>query len=137
MYDNSDTATRETFGTPDSALFDFQIAINTQPVNNLKTAPAVYVDGVAAEYHASAIVTPTTADTYHYTVSATGLVTIKYYGSDGTTTSAVATGKVLTWSGDYYYLVRFVEDGYDFKRLLYDTHEAELTMIGAIDNRVL
>lgn len=69
-----------------------------EPVLALNGAPAIYVGGV--------LQTPGT----HYTVSSLGLVTF---------IAQPAAGQALTWSGGFYYRVRFLQDSADFERFLY------------------
>lgn len=46
----------------------------------------------------------------HYTLSDDGVVTFA---------TAITAGHALTWSGDFYYRVRFAQDSADFERFLY------------------
>lgn len=69
-----------------------------EPVLALNGVPAIYVGGV--------LQTPGT----HYTVSSLGLVTFIVQP---------AAGQALTWSGGFYYRVRFLQDSADFERFLY------------------
>ncbi|MGV0960109.1 MAG: DUF2460 domain-containing protein [Limnohabitans sp.] len=52
---------------------------------------------------------PQTADT-HYTMATDGLVTFL---------TPLTAGHVLSWSGEFFYRVRFVQDSADFERFLY------------------
>lgn len=87
-------AARQNFGTGDGVTKSFQIgrAIGSglfEPLFNLNGAPKVYVAGVLKAVPAD------------YTVNSTGLVTFA---------AAPALGAALTWSGAYYFRVRFGED---------------------------
>lgn len=118
---NDNTVTAQILGAGNSANKDFQIvrtygvaaAILTEPVNNVNIITGVYLDDVA---------------TTDYTVSATGLITF---------TTAPTTGVVVTWTGSYYYRVRFMEDSYEFKQLMFGLHECkDIGFRGSVRNIV-
>jgi len=101
--DNSVTAA--TFGTGDGATTAFQLIraygaggfTYTEPVQNLNSAPAIYVNGVLKTL------------TTDYTVSSSGLVTF---------TVAPAAAAALTWTGTFYYRCRFLDDQLPFNRMM-------------------
>lgn len=95
-YDH--TVVNQYFGAGDGATTQFQltrsIGIGTDIVQNLNGAPTVYEStGVVGSY----------------TVGSTGIVTFS---------AAPANGAVLTWSGSYYYRVRFDSDTQDFDQMM-------------------
>lgn len=94
-YDH--TVTAQNFGTGNGNTTQFQltrsIGIGTDITQNLNGTPTVYVNG-----------TKTTV-----TVGSTGIVTFS---------TAPASGAVLTWSGSYYYRVRFDSDTQDFDQMM-------------------
>lgn len=96
------------FGTGNGTAAAFHLVRtfggNTEPVMNVNGAPTIKKDGVA--------LTPTT----DYTIDAYGMVTF---------TVAPAAGAALTWSGAYYYRVRFEQDTTDFEQFLWMLWEAK------------
>lgn len=91
---------------------------NTQPENTPGPYLYSYIDG-------ELVVGVKNTD---YTLSDTGLVT--FFGP-------VADGQTLYWQGDYYYRVRFVEDGYDFAQLMTSLYECQdIQLIGSVRNAV-
>lgn len=63
-----------------------------------------------------------------YTVSATGLISF---------TAAPASGAALTWTGSYYYRVRFTNDSSEYSQFLQNLWEAKkVEFVGAIGNKV-
>lgn len=124
------TVTEQVIGIGNGTRTTFQLLRDyggfSEPVENINpvadnqdpptVSPYLYKDGVLQTL------------TTHYTLSATGLVTF---------TSAPATGVVITWTGSYYYRVRFLEDGYDFVQFCNDFHAcADLGFIGSVRNVV-
>lgn len=93
------TATDQNFGTGDGTTVAFQLRRRLgsgglyEPIYNLNGAPVIKKAGVTQS---------TPAD---YSVSSTGLVTF---------TSPPAGAAALTWSGGYYWRVRFADDMADF-----------------------
>ena len=105
-------------GTGDGAETDYQLkrtwAGVTEPVNNLNGVPLIYIDDELVP------------DT-DYTVSDTGLVTFDI---------APADGAIITWTGGYYYRVRFLDDKYKFTQGSSMHHSCEdLQFIGSVTNR--
>jgi uncharacterized protein (TIGR02217 family) len=96
------TATGQQFGVTVAGQTQYQLVRayggHVEPVLALNGAPAIYVNGV--------LKTPGT----DYTVSSLGLVTF---------TAPPAAGQALTWSGGFYYRVRFLQDSADFERFLH------------------
>ena len=103
VLDNS--VALEQFGTGNAATTAFQLLRRIyaggfiEPVQNLNAAPSIFVNGVLKTL------------TTDYTISSTGLVSF---------TSAPAGGAVLTWTGTFYYRVKFVKDALDFEEFLKD-----------------
>jgi uncharacterized protein (TIGR02217 family) len=97
-YDNQISASAPAyFGTGDGATINYQlvrpIGMGTDIVQNLNGSPTIYVNGTA---------TTVTMDT-------SGVVTFP---------NAPAASAVLTWSGNFYYRVRFDEDSQDYKQFM-------------------
>ncbi len=69
-----------------------------EPIQNLNGSPSIYINGVLKT-------TPT-----HYTISSTGLVTF---------VTAPANTAVLTWTGSFYFRVRFLKDMADFDNFMF------------------
>jgi len=103
LYSDPDdkTATAQLFGTGNGTATAFQLARSyggyTEPVFDLNGAPAIFKAGVLQ-----------TVGT-HYTVSATGLVTF---------VAAPANGAALTWTGNYYWRCRFLQDALELNQFL-------------------
>lgn len=98
---NFSSVSAQSFGTGDGSTTQFQLVRSiggySEPVKNVNGAPAIYKSGV--------LQTVTT----HYTISSTGLVTF---------TSPPAASAALTWTGSYYWRVRFADDKADYKRMM-------------------
>lgn len=101
---DDNTVTGQSFGTGDGATTAFQLVRTlggvTEPVKDLNGAAQIYKAGVLQGSG--------------YTVSSTGLVTF---------TTAPTAGAALTWSGSYYWRVRFDMDALEvskFMALLWD-----------------
>jgi uncharacterized protein (TIGR02217 family) len=109
LNDPDDNAvTRQMFGTGDGATTQFQLLRAyggfIEPVSFLNATPAVYV--------ASTLKTPGT----DYTASSTGLVTF---------TAPPAIGAPLTWTGSYYWRVRFAADSIEVSKFMATLWEAK------------
>lgn len=123
--DNADcSVTDMSFGAGNGSQTQFQLTraygaggfTFTEPVQNVNTLTNVKVAGVTK--------TPTT----DYTVSSTGMVTF---------TSAPANGAALTFTGTYYFRVRFLQDVADFEQFLKDLWQLKkLEFVGAPGNKV-
>lgn len=103
LYQDPDDhdVTDQAFGLGDGVTTKFQLARSyggfVEPVVATSGTPLIYVSGV--------LKTPTT----HYTLD-DGLVTFA---------TAPASGAVLTWTGEFYYRVRFLQDSADFEKFLH------------------
>jgi len=95
------TATTENFGTGDGATTAFQLRRSLggfyENVKDVNGTPSIYKNGT--------LQTVTT----DYTIGSTGLVTF---------TAPPAVNAVLTWTGAYYWRVRFAQDQLDFEEFL-------------------
>lgn len=87
------------FGTADGKTVNFQlirpIGIGSDIVQNLNGSPTLYLNGVK---------------TTDYEMDSAGVVSFK--------SSAPADGVILTWSGSYYYRVRFDSDSQEFEQMM-------------------
>lgn len=104
-YDN--TVTAEFFGLGDGTTTEFQlirsIGIGSDIVQNLNGAPQLYDNGSLISSAA-------------YSVSSTGIITF---------TTAPASGHVLTWMGEYFYRVRFLNADLKFSQFAQRIWEAK------------
>lgn len=104
---DTDSTTRQTFGTGDGSTLTFQLGRKLaplatypglfEPIYNLNATPKIYKNDVLQTTPAN------------YSVSATGLVTFAV---------APAAAAVLKWSGSYYWRVRFGEDASTFENFV-------------------
>jgi uncharacterized protein (TIGR02217 family) len=113
--DNSVTA--QQFGTGNGTTTAFQLYRTyggfNEPVQNVNGTPSIYVNGVP---------------TVPASISSTGLVTF---------TTAPAAGAALTWTGSYYYRVRFAEDNADFNNMMQNLWELKkLNFLGSPMNKL-
>lgn len=122
LYEDPDdhSVTRQSLGVGNGVATDFQIVRNyggyLEPLHIVKSVDALEVDGVL-------MVNP--AD---WTRTVAGLITF---------TNPPANGAAITWTGFYYYRVRFLADGYDFAKFLKDLHECkDIEFIGSVRNAV-
>lgn len=122
LFENVDdkSVTDQAFGVGNGTSTQFQLVRTfgafTEPVCNLNGAPVIKIDGVTKVLGT------------HYTLSATGLVSF---------VTAPAAGVVLTWTGGYYWRVRFKDDTSKYGKFssgLWDNKRVEL--IGATGNKV-
>lgn len=114
------TVTDQVFGVGDGVTTSFQLVRSfggfVEPVQN--------VNAIANIKKAGAVQT----NPANYTVDANGLVTF---------VAAPANGAALTWTGSYYYRVRFLLDAAEFSEFLQDLHELKkLSFVGATGNKV-
>ena len=100
-YDNQ--ATNSYFGTGDGTSNTFQLLAQrdnysdlVQSVNFSRSAPVVYANGTALSSSA-------------YSVSPLGVATF---------TTPPANGTILTWTGNFYYVVHFSEDSLEFDMIM-------------------
>jgi uncharacterized protein (TIGR02217 family) len=117
---SDNTVTLGNFGTGNGSTLGFQLSRSlggfSEPVQNLNTTPSIYVNGVLKTL------------TTDYSISSTGLVTF---------VTAPAAGAALTWSGTFYYRVRFVNDTAEFSQFLYNLFELKkLSFVGSTMNKV-
>jgi uncharacterized protein (TIGR02217 family) len=100
---NDNAVAAQQFGTGDGTTTAFQLLRPLkaggylEPVQNLNGTPSIYKAGVLQPSG--------------FTVGATGIVTF------GT---APASGAVLTWTGNYYFRCRFVNDSAEFEQFMQD-----------------
>lgn len=106
------TVVGQQFGIGDGTLTAFQLYLTRsatfpnglETIQNPSGAPLIYINGV--------LKTPTT----DYTISATGVVTF---------TTPPAANAVITWSGAFFYRVRFEQDAQEFDEFLFQVVEAK------------
>lgn len=116
--DNSVTA--QSFGVGDGSTTDFQLQRAwggfVEPVHNINVLDAVLIDDVVVpEYE-------------NYSVSDTGLVSFS---------TAPLLGAQLSWSGTYFFRVRFVDDNADFVEFMQALWQLKkLAFIGSLQNKV-
>ena len=114
------SVTLMSFGAGTGAQTIFQITRSyggyTEPLNNLNSAPLIYVAGV--------LKTVTT----DYTINSVGVVTFVV---------APANGAALTWTGTYYYRCRFLSDMIDPMQFVQNIYSlSKLDFVGSIINKV-
>lgn len=122
LYTDPDdnAVTDQLFGVRDGATTAYQL-IRTygafaEPVQNVNVLTNIKSNGVA-------LVNPT-----DYTISTTGLVTLAVAGT---------AGHALTWTGSYYWRVRFDNDKLTFKKMFTSLWQlAKLPLIGSVANKV-
>lgn len=93
--------TAQQFGTGDGATTVFQITRAyggfTEPVQNVNGSPSIYDNG--------SLVNPA-----NYSISSIGVITFN---------GPPPVGHSLTWSGNFYYRCRFLQDAVDFNNFMY------------------
>jgi uncharacterized protein (TIGR02217 family) len=99
---DDNTVTTQIFGAGDGVTTTFQLARTfngafTEPVFRTVSAPSIF-DNASLR----TVVT-------HYNINAEGLVTF---------VTAPAAGHVLTWTGQFYFRVRFKDDANDFEQFM-------------------
>ena len=98
--DNSVTA--QAFGTGNGSTTAFQLVRTlggfVEPIQNLNGNPSIYINGVLQTL------------TTNYSIGPTGLVTF---------VTAPAASTSLTWTGNFYYLCRFMEDVLEFNQFFF------------------
>lgn len=117
---NDNSVTDYQFGTGDGTTVAFQLTRAyggfIEPVMNVNTLTNIKKAGVAQSNPAD------------YTIGSTGLVTF---------TTAPAIGAALTWTGSFYFRVRFLQDTAEFKEFMKNLWELnKLEFIGATGNKV-
>lgn len=120
LYNHPDdnAVTAEPFGTGNGATLSFQLTRAfggfAEPVTNVNGAPVIKVAGVTKTVGTD------------YSISATGLVTF----------TAAPTG-ALTWTGSYYYRVRFLQDEAEFNQFLKKLWDLKkLEFVGCVGNKI-
>lgn len=119
--DPSDSSvTAQNFGTGTGSQTAFQLIRAyggfAEPVNNVNGAPNIYVNGVLKTL------------TTDYTISATGLVTFVV---------APPNGQPVTWTGNFYYRCRFVNDKIEPVQFMSNLHDLKkLDFVGSAVNKV-
>lgn len=113
-------ATDQGFGVGDGVTKTFQLVRSfggfTEPVQNVNAITNIKVATVAKSSPAD------------YTIDANGLVTFA---------AAPASGAALTWTGSYYYRVRFLHDAAEFNEFMQNLHELKkLSFVGATGNKI-
>ncbi len=121
--DPADNAvTNQGFGTGDGATTSFQLLRAyggfIEPVQNLNGTPSIFINGVQQ----------TVGIGNQCQISSTGLVTF---------ITAPASSTALTWTGNFYYRVRFSADKADFNQFMYQLYELkQLSFVGSPLNKV-
>ena len=116
---NDNAVSAQSFGTGNGVQTAFQLMRgyggNLEAVGHLNGAPSIYLNGVL--------------QATGYTVSSTGLVTF---------TTAPANAAALTWTGNYYYRCRFMQDGMELNEFMNTLWEAKkVEFIGSLTpNRI-
>lgn len=84
-----------------------------EPVQNVNGSITVKING---------------STTSAYTIDSAGLITF---------TTAPASGAVVTWTGSYYYRVRFLDDEAEFENFLYKLWQLKkIEFVGSVMNKV-
>ncbi|GLR26506.1 DUF2460 domain-containing protein [Limnobacter litoralis] len=117
---NDNTVTDQLVATGDGSTKDFQLIRSyggfIEPVQNLNGSPVIKVDGAAM------------VEGTDYTVSPTGMLSLS---------TAPASTKQVTWSGAFYYRVRFLADQAEFNEFMKDLFELkQLEFVGSTMNKV-
>ncbi len=122
LYTDPDdyTVTNEQFGICDGTTTQFQLTRSVggfiEPVQNVNAITNVKRNGVAL------------ANPADYTNDSAGLITLVSPGTNG---------HALTWSGTYYWRVRFNEDKLEFGKLFQGLWEVKkLPLVGSVMNKV-
>jgi uncharacterized protein (TIGR02217 family) len=115
---SDNTVTAQQFGVGNGTSTQFQLvrAFNgtfAEPTQNINGTPTIYIDGV-----------PTGA----FTLNSTGVVTFS---------TPPALGKILTWTGQYYFRCRFDADAHDYAQVLSNFYEfKQLDLVGSPLNKI-
>lgn len=116
---NDNSVTAHSFGTGNGVQTAFQLVRsyggNLEAVGQLNGAPSIYINGVL--------------QATGYTISATGLVTFSV---------APINAAALTWTGNYYYRCRFLQDAMELNEFMNSLWEAKkVEFIGSLTpNRI-
>lgn len=108
------------FGTGTGSQTVFQMTRSyggyIEPVNNLNSAPLIYVAGILKTI------------TTDYTISSTGVITFVV---------APANAATLAWTGTYYYRCRFLNDSIDPMQFMQNIYSlSKLDFVGSPINKV-
>jgi uncharacterized protein (TIGR02217 family) len=114
------TITDQSIGVGDGVTTQFQLVRQwgsfVEPVMNVNTLTNLKVNGAAQT-------SPT-----NYSVNALGMITF---------VTAPAAAATITWTGSYYYRVRFEQDTAEFNNMMKDLWELQtLAFIGSTGNKV-
>lgn len=123
--DPSDSAVTDMqFGTGNGAQVAFQL-IRTYGAGGFTLAePVMNLNGAVTNIKDNG----STVSGANYSVGATGIVTFN---------TPPVTGHALTWTGSYFYRVRFMQDSIGFKQFMKDLWDAQkVEFIGALGNKV-
>lgn len=123
--DPSDSAVTDMlFGTGDGVTTAFQL-VRSYGASGLSLAePVMNLNGAVTNIKDNGGV----VSGANYTVGATGIVTF---------TTPPVSGHSLTWTGTYFYRVRFLQDSMNFKEFMKDLWENQkVEFIGALGNKV-
>lgn len=115
---NDKSVTAQSFGTGNGAQTAFQLVRTlggfTEPCENINGTPSIYLNGVL--------------QSSGYTISSTGVVTFS---------SAPANAVAITWTGNYYWRVRFDQDSSEFEEnMRHFFANKKLAFVGAVGNKV-
>lgn len=96
--------TNQVFAVADGTTTSYQLYRNIysflEPIQNVNGTPQIFADG--------------TLLTSGYTISSTGVVTF---------TTAPSAGQSLSWTGSFYFRVRFTNDTQDYDQFMYNLYE--------------
>ena len=117
---NESSVTAQSIGTGNGTNKDFQLVRTvggfTEPCENINGAALIYVNGVLQTL------------TTHYSIGLTGLVTF---------VAAPANAISVTWTGSYYWRVRFNQDAAEFEENLKNFYTLKkLSLTGATGNKI-
>lgn len=115
---NDKSVVAQSFGTGNGTQTVFQLVRTlggfTEPCENINGTPSIYLNGVL---QASG-----------YTISSTGVVTFS---------AAPANTVAITWTGSYYWRVRFEQDSSEFEEnMKHFFANKKLAFIGSVGNKV-
>jgi uncharacterized protein (TIGR02217 family) len=112
-YDNA--VTNQVFGVGNGSALSFQLVRNQynyiEPIQNVQGTPTIKKNGT------------TLIVASDYTISSIGVVTF---------TVAPLLGDVLTWTGQFYFRVRFTEDTQDYDQFMYNLWEMKKISLRSI-----
>lgn len=115
---NDKSVVAQSIGTGTGSQTTFQLVRVlggfTEPCENINGTPSIYLNGVL--------------QVSGYTISATGVVTFS---------AAPSLGVAITWTGDYYWRVRFDQDSSEFEEnMKHFFSNKKLSFVGAVGNKV-